>query len=800
MVAFVATYLHANKSLRVVDGVCFFWLFATPVFIFYHCALRLLDVNGGLLLLAREVISHLLPALLVQLITLKPEFYTRWLSESVLRTNLQSTFSLTALARIILIPATVLPLMLAMQVFTTESLFIRQQSFFNEAEQLSITHIRKAELVLAKTRIRALGAPNDRVSTYEAWAAALLADMPWVCAINHERFKVQLAAKNNGASATDICSVRAGRSTHPAIVTLRLDALTVWVDLDRLSTAIEADEREAPFHHSSRLWQGSVDADALGSTNVMLLGDTGRSTVEALFRRKSVRVDLVDDELFDVPIYAQVDVVLNKPTDMGLAFSIWSLLTTFVFILALFLLYRRWLRLSGRAIDEFVNGLADWRVGNPMPKVKTLSVGLLEELDMLSGAFARLVANFNQTYQALDDVSVERRVLLGQMSTVYRSIHAPIFVFDAHLQLVSDQSNLAAVKLENRLTPLFEAAKQQLDQHKLVGQDVSHTAPAMNPTDTELATALFRCSAFRECDAEIELTIKEAECGDEHVYLCGVDIITSDESEAAELLGVVLVLTDITELTQSRQQIMHSAKMISIGDVASGAAHELNQPLNIIRMATHNLLRRLSLDDLKPEQLHAKLERINTQVDRAARLVNGMKAFARTSNQNLTMAEPSQAISVALDLLGKRMGAEDIKLTYHPLEKVIRLKTDISALQHIVISMVDNAIDAFVARAIAGRYLTVSESLQGMDFVLTIQDNAGGIESDVIDRIFEPFFTTRPELGSSGLGLSTSYGIVKDLGGSITAENDEQGAIFKVRLPIPVDDAQAPDTKEEPRA
>lgn len=800
MVIFVATYLHANKSLRVVDGVCFFWLFATPCFIFYHRALWLLDLNGGILVLAREVISHLLPALLVQLITLKPAFYTRWFSASALRTNLKSDFTLTALARIVLIPATLMPVMLAAQVFTTESLFIRQQSFLNQAEQLSIAHARQAELALSKTRMRALAAPSDRASTYEAWAAALLADMPWVCAINHQRFKVQVAAKNTDAGATDICNMRAESIGRSAIAAFRLEALTVWVDLDRLSRVIEADEREAPFYHASRLWQGSVDAGALGGTQVMMLADTGRSRIEALFRRKSVRVDLVDDALFDAPIYAQVDVVLNKPTDIGLAVSVWSLLTTFVFMLVLFLLYRRWLGLSGRAIEEFVHGLSDWRVGHPMPTIKALPVGLLQELDILTKAFARLVDNVNRTYQALDDISVERRALIGRMSTIYRSIHAPIFVFDAQLQLDRSQSNLAAVELIDELMPVFDTAKRQLDTRTLVGQEISHSALAPSPAGIELANVLFRAVAFRECDAEVELAIKNTKRGNESVYLCGVDVITSEESEATELFGLVLVLSDITELTQSRQQLMHSAKMTSVGEVASGAAHELNQPLNIIRMATHNLLRSLSLDELKPEQLRAKLDRINTQVDRAARLVSGMKAFARTSNQNLTLSEPSEAISVALDLLGKRVSAAEIELTYCPLDKSIALKTDVSALQHIVISMVDNAIDAFVAGTVKGRRLKVTESLQAGDFVLTLQDNAGGIESQVIDRIFEPFFTTRPELGNSGLGLSSSYGIVKDLGGSITAENDEQGAVFTVRLPIAVDNAQAPDTNDEPRA
>ncbi len=236
------------------------------------------------------------------------------------------------------------------------------------------------------------------------------------------------------------------------------------------------------------------------------------------------------------------------------------------------------------------------------------------------------------------------------------------------------------------------------------------------------------------------------------------------------------------------------ARMAGVGKLSAGAAHEMNQPLNVIRMAAYNLRRSVEKGTLNPESALAKLQRIDEQIDRAARLVGGMKAFSPTSSQDPTTINPSEAVATALELLAKRFSAAEVTLDYSPTDQIVALQSPPTAIQEVVAHVVDNTleafgpapqIDPFAAGGNTGeRKLTISESIEDGHFVLCFEDGAGGMSADVLDNATDAFVTTDHASGHAGLGLTICRDLILGMDGEFLLETVEGGLRVVVRLPV----------------
>lgn len=250
---------------------------------------------------------------------------------------------------------------------------------------------------------------------------------------------------------------------------------------------------------------------------------------------------------------------------------------------------------------------------------------------------------------------------------------------------------------------------------------------------------------------------------------------------------------------EARERLTHVARLAAVGKVSSVAAHEINQPLNIIRMAAFNLKRAIEQGTLDPDSALQKLQRIDEQIDRAARLVGGMKAFSPTASSLKAEVKPSESIEVALELLAKRFSVANVELHHVVGEVSCEIQANPADMQELVMNLIDNALDAFpdeegspLDALVDGgelpepRTITVTEGIDGGEFVCTIEDTAGGIPESVLDLVFEPFFTTWDDSTRAGLGLTTSRDIVGGLGGTVELENAGVGARATIRLPVTV--------------
>jgi PAS domain S-box-containing protein len=274
--------------------------------------------------------------------------------------------------------------------------------------------------------------------------------------------------------------------------------------------------------------------------------------------------------------------------------------------------------------------------------------------------------------------------------------------------------------------------------------------------------------------------------GREHAWWVWADRGVFDEQ--GKLVEVQAVGRDNTDVRRSRMQLNQSAKMATLGEMATGLAHEINQPLNVMRMAVVNVLKRLNNGIVDPEYLIEKLNRIDAQVQRAGKVVDHMRVFGRRSEVQEQLFNPNDSVEGTLGMLAEGMKGKGVELRVGELGEPVQVRGHGDQLEQVIINLMVNARDALLSRKEGNPELQPWISLQtGRDtqnFFIYVEDNGGGIDPRLLEKIFEPFFTTKPSGIGTGLGLSVSYGIVQQMGGLLSVSNSGEGARFQISLPI----------------
>jgi len=247
--------------------------------------------------------------------------------------------------------------------------------------------------------------------------------------------------------------------------------------------------------------------------------------------------------------------------------------------------------------------------------------------------------------------------------------------------------------------------------------------------------------------------------------------------------SLIAIGQDVTGRKEAEAQIMQASKLATLGEMSTSVAHELNQPLNVIRLAASNCERRLKAGKADDDFLLGKLERINNHVTRAADIITHMRIFGRKATGIQEVVNVCEMIEQTFTLIGEqlRMNGIGVERDFRsPDAVVIGEEVHIKSL---FLHLFNNSREAYLKREQTGVIEVVVER-EVDEVVISIMDHAGGIPEDILPRIFEPFFTTKEIGQGTGLGLSVSYGIVSDMGGSMAAENSADGAAFIMRLPF----------------
>ena len=247
-------------------------------------------------------------------------------------------------------------------------------------------------------------------------------------------------------------------------------------------------------------------------------------------------------------------------------------------------------------------------------------------------------------------------------------------------------------------------------------------------------------------------------------------------------------------LSALQEQLVHSAKMSAIGQLVSGVAHELNNPLTAILGFSELLRNELATAGADPQQVK-RVEEIVAEADRCRRIVANLLQFARRSEPRLVPVGLNDVVEQMLRLREYDLDTRNVRLVRSYDESEPAILADAGKLQQVVLNLVGNARDALVESGREGR-IEVATRVEGDRVVLSVSDDGTGMKEP--SRVFEPFYTTKEVGKGTGLGLSVCYGIVHEHGGTITGENrPEGGARFVVTLPRA---AAAADEKAAPAA
>jgi two-component system NtrC family sensor kinase len=248
---------------------------------------------------------------------------------------------------------------------------------------------------------------------------------------------------------------------------------------------------------------------------------------------------------------------------------------------------------------------------------------------------------------------------------------------------------------------------------------------------------------------------------------------------------VLCLIRDVTDQKMLQEQLIQSEKMSAIGQLVSGVAHELNNPLAGISAFAQLLL----AEKRFPPDQRTAAETIYSEARRASRIVQNLLTFARQHKAEKVQTSINQVLDDTLELRGYELRVRGIDVRREYDESLPDTMADAHQLQQVFLNLITNAEQAMEQRADGHHHrLTVRTRRTNDSIRIEVEDTGGGIPANLVERIFNPFFTTKPTGSGTGLGLSISLGIVREHEGRIWAENAAQGggARFIVEIPVTV--------------
>jgi two-component system, cell cycle sensor histidine kinase and response regulator CckA len=264
-----------------------------------------------------------------------------------------------------------------------------------------------------------------------------------------------------------------------------------------------------------------------------------------------------------------------------------------------------------------------------------------------------------------------------------------------------------------------------------------------------------------------------------------------------------VVIRDITERKQVQDQLIQAAKLATLGEMAAGMAHELSQPINIIRMAAEGTLLMIGRGKATQEYQEKHFALIADQASRMAEIIDHIRIFSRKDAGEVVVFDACHSVRLAAELMAPQMQNANVELTVRLPDDTCPVRGRPVQLEQVIINLLSNAKDAVNEARRASKkpqsgIICVEGSLvDRATLKLTVTDNGTGIGPNHLDRVFEPFFTTKEVGSGTGLGLSVSFGIISAMEGRLEAHNTpSNGAQFVITLPL----TEAPAASAEPPA
>ncbi len=245
------------------------------------------------------------------------------------------------------------------------------------------------------------------------------------------------------------------------------------------------------------------------------------------------------------------------------------------------------------------------------------------------------------------------------------------------------------------------------------------------------------------------------------------------------------------ELRDKQEQLVQAGKLATLGELTTGVAHELNNPLNNIGLFMGNALDLIGLGVTDREHIARELQNAMRQVRKATEIISHLRTFGRVAPVSRELVSMNQVIGRALSLMQEQLRLREIEVELDVSSQGAVVMGNPIQLEQVLINLLTNARDALAESP--RKIIHISCEVRDGVVDLAFSDTGPGIPEGLERRIFDPFFTTKEVGQGTGLGLSITYGIIKEHGGTIAVANRPgEGATFLIRLPLASDDAPEP--------
>jgi len=341
------------------------------------------------------------------------------------------------------------------------------------------------------------------------------------------------------------------------------------------------------------------------------------------------------------------------------------------------------------------------------------------------------------------------------------------------------------IDLEGKFTyvsPMVASITGYADK-ELIGRDFIEI---VSPPYKEIVMQRFADGLKSEETATYEIEILTK---DKNVVPVEINVAPLTDNKGLSI-GRIGVARDITAryLQEAKRQEMEMRaltqdKLASLGEIATGVAHEINQPLSYIKIILESTLNDIETEKLDSVELSGDFSESLRQIRKISNIISHLRTFGRSDVRTFSPVSLSRVLNDTLILMKERLRIQNIEIDIEVAEKFPLVYGNHAKLEQVFVNLIQNSMDAIEGQGKGEIMLTAQ--VENNDALITYADTGEGIEPKLQEKIFEPFFTTKKAGKGTGIGLSIVYGIINEHEGMITCESEkDKGATFKIKLPI----------------
>ncbi|MGD9080648.1 MAG: ATP-binding protein, partial [Desulfobacterales bacterium] len=372
-------------------------------------------------------------------------------------------------------------------------------------------------------------------------------------------------------------------------------------------------------------------------------------------------------------------------------------------------------------------------------------------------------------------IAIENAVLQDQYikseekyRTLFNSDPHPIFILDSHTFKILDVNQRAQDSYGFSSEELLGNSFMQLGDE----------------SDSDLAEGLKNLSK----DRSLLFTKKQHYRKGRQPFYVNINMSYAKYGETGVIIAAT---TDITEVVEKETQLIQAGKMTTLGVMAAGMAHEINQPLNVIQVCADFFLKMLNRGQkIEDDDLRTMANDIVANVERASGVIKHVRDFARQSEPVRSRVKINDPINDVFKVLGHQLKVHEVEIELDLDPEIPDILAEHNRLEQVFINLVSNAIDAMDEKdtrpeiSDKEKRLTIRSFVENDHVSVKVIDTGIGMSEEVKNKIFEPFYTTKKVGKGTGLGISISYGIVQDYKGSIEIESEVgKGTAFTLKFP-----------------